>query len=389
MHKLHIKVDYLLKKEINELYVTNAIRTFAVSTIAIFIPIFFLKNGYTIYDIGMFLFIKFFLALFLGYAALKYAVKKGVKHSMFLSVPVMIVFFLALYNLDSLRLLIGGRPTIAIIALLDAMACAYFFMGFHIEFAKFSKAENSVTQFGVINIITTAATVMGPLFGSIIISFYSFNALFLIVIGLLLVSVVPLFFSKEFKEPFEFDVIKTLFSEESKNSLPFLAEGMKDMASRIYWPIVLFLLLITINQIGTLYMITSTILVIFTIYLGNKTSKKNKMKILKAGTVIYSLSLFLRTFLKTLSIITIVQGFGALSWTMVQLPFYSTFYNNSKKIGITHHIFFRELYLNLGRLLSVAILFILIYLLGNMYGLIVTIMISAVFMLMMAWIKDE
>ncbi|MGM5487642.1 MAG: hypothetical protein ACQESG_01710 [Nanobdellota archaeon] len=46
MHHFHL--TYLLKKEINEIYIMNSLHTFAISSVGIFVPIFLLNRGFSL-----------------------------------------------------------------------------------------------------------------------------------------------------------------------------------------------------------------------------------------------------------------------------------------------------------------------------------------------------
>ena len=90
-HKHHI-----LNRELSELFATVSIRGFAVSLIAIFIPIYLLEIGYSL-SMTLLFFVVTNVFHFLGiYPAALIISKKGVKHTIFYSMPFLILFFLGL-----------------------------------------------------------------------------------------------------------------------------------------------------------------------------------------------------------------------------------------------------------------------------------------------------
>ncbi len=389
MHRFQLKAEYLLKKDINELYIMSAIRTFAISTIMIFIPIFLLKNNFSFIEIGLYIVFCYLTSMFTCYLALKLASKKGVKHCIIVSVPTTILFFLMLYNLVTINLAIGNFWTLLVLGITHSLAGSFYWMGFHLEFSKFSDVKKSAKQVGITNVVSTVFSILGPLFGAIIITTYSFNALFIIVMILMGVSFVPLLFSREYHEPFSFDFKEVLSKSKDHKNWPFIAEGIRDMSARIYWPVLLYILAISLNQIGGIYAISNTGLVLVTLYLGKIINKKNKRKILTVGAFLNSTTLIIRTLFKTIAIIAIVQGAGGLTWAMVHIPFSSTYYNNCKKKGIGYSVYFRELYLDMGRVIGSLILIILLLIVEPKLALIITIIIGAFAGLVMTKIKDE
>lgn len=387
MHQIHLKIQYLLRKEINELYITNAIRAFAISTVSIFIPLFLLRNDYSIMQVSAFVLLELLIGVIACYYGLKLASSKGVKHVMVYSIPLMILNFLMLYNISGMRFAFGEFGALFFIALSQALGGAFYYMGFHLEFAKFSNRVKSVKQVGITNILMTIGAAIGPLIGSEIITRFSFNVLFLIVIGLLSLSMIPLFMTKEHHIPFVFNF--KIDSKEFREAMVYFGEGVRDMSTRIIWPILFYILFSTFTSIGAVYAFANTILIVTTYYLGKKIHHSNKLKILKFGTYLHAVSLIIRTIVKTLASLTAVMGFGAFTWTLVALPFMSIFYNNTKKKGLGTHIFFRELFLGAGRAFEVIILIILLGFFSIKTSLIIAIIISSAFLLLMGLIREE
>jgi hypothetical protein len=384
-----MKIEYFLKKEITELYITNSLRSFGLSLISVFLPIFFIKQGYSLLDIVLYLTINIFIGILLSYTALKFIAKKGIKHSILLSLPFLITFFIMLHNIDELILKMGKYGYLIILSVLSAISVKFYYMGFHVDFAKFTQIKDSAKQLSVITALSILVSVIGPIAGALIISYYSFNTLFIIIILILLSSATPLFFTKDSPEPTGFNIENAFTKDKMKENWPFYAEGIRDYASRIYWPLLLYFLLVSIGQIGALFTISNGILVLFTIYIGKITKESNKKKILKTGTIIHAISLGSRVFLKTMSLITIVQGVGAAAFTMIHMPFYSIFYNNSKKRGISKIIFLREIYLHLGRATSLFTLCISIFLLKDIRAaLMIAIIVGAIATLFMSKLEE-
>ena len=381
------RLSYFLRREINELYVMNAIRSFADSMISIFVPIFLLKQGFSLSYVLLFFASWSIGTVVLCYFAFKYISRKGVKHSVFLSIPFTILYFLTLYQFTYLQSIISARLLLVAVGLLYAVSVAYYWMGFHVEFAKFSSEKKSTKQLGMVSILSTVFSIFGPLVGALLITFFSFNLLFLIVIVLLIISATPLLFSKETHTPFKFNMKKDFF-KDLKKGIPFVAEGFKNHSSNTYWPILLFVLAIPLSEIGGIYAISNTVLVLFTLYVSRVSTIANRHYFLRIGAYLHSLTLTVRVFLKSISSIAVAQGFGAISITMLNLPFQTIFYNNSKKQGFAYAIFFREIFLTVGRLLNLFVVFILLFFFTEITSLILGIIAGAIIMLFMTGIKE-
>lgn len=360
MFRIQHRLHYLLKKDINELYLTHAIRSFAISMIGLFIPIYLLQQGYSFSEIGVFLLIHYGIAIPLSFIALKLAAKKGVKHTMLFSVPLAILFFLALYNLEFLKNATGNIWTITIIAIIGAATGAFYWMGFHVEFAKFSEEKRSIKQIGFANILATMASATGPLIGGLIITFSGFPLMFIIVIVLLIISILPLFMSKEKHVPFKFK-LKEISSGKMKSMVyPFFSEGVYSTASEIAWPLLLYIIFVSTTNIGGLYAVATILIVLVSWLISHRITEATKILVLKLGTFLNSASMIARALVQNFLALNIIMGVGGVSWAMINLPYTSMFYGNSKKDGIAHTVFFREFYLNIGRVFLILIFLLLL-----------------------------
>ena len=388
MHRFHLKINYLLKNELTELYITHALRSFALSMIALFLPIFFLRQGFSIMQVLFFYVISCIIGTVACYYAIRYAAKKGVKHSIIMSIPLIIIFFLVLYNFDILSIYINEFYLAIISFFIVTISNAYYYMGLHIDFTKSSSMKKSAKDLGMLNSLSILLSIMGPLLGAFIISFFSFKILFLIVITILIIAVIPLFFSNEIHDEINVD-IKNIFSKQnSKEMIPYFAEGYRDHVARIFWPLLIFFLGLNLKEMGGLFTFSNFILAGLTYYMGKKTIEANKHHILNLGVKLHSLTLVLRVMFSSVTYIALIQGFGAATFTLVTVPFQSIFYNNSKKKGI-NHIYLREVFLHAGRFLSLISGMILIYFLkNNILSLIIVILLGAISTLFMSKLKD-
>lgn len=322
---------------------------------------------------------------FIGYAA-----KRGVKRSIVLSVPATVLFFLGLYNIEWLMPLLGDLWTVLALGTISILASMLYYMGFHIDFAKSHLADRSAKQFGSLQGATIILSVIGPLLGAFIIKWASFDVLFIFIIVLLVLGVVPLFFAGKIHEGFTLDIKDILSRKERQRNLPYIGEGVHFIAAGVFWPLMLYVLAINLQEIGGLYSFTNLILAGFTVYLGRVSTSKNQHSILRWGTIVHSASLTIRTTLKTVGLIAVVQGFGALSWGMVNIPFFAMHYNKSQKHGIAHTVYAREIYAHIGRFLAAMLLAVLLLIgVPSLPSMISIILASAVAVFLMTFIKEE
>ena len=182
---------------------------------------------------------------------------------------------------------------------------------------------------------------------------------------------------------------KNFLKKQINRYYPYLGEGFRNLIADIYWPLMLFFLMINIREIGGLYTLTNGVLAFVTLFIGNITNDSNKHRILNIGVLLHSFSLFIRVLLKNIVTIAIVQSLGALSFSMIRTPFESIHYNKSKKEGIAQTIYAREIYLHIGKIFGFFVLFLsLVIFKNNVTALVITIIFASFATILMSKIKE-
>ncbi|MFH0752737.1 MAG: MFS transporter [archaeon] len=235
------------------------LRTLAISLVAIFVPIYFLSElGFTLTEVFTYLLIWTLLVIVSSPIVAKITAKIGFKRTMFLSVPLTVVYMILLYMMK------GYNIHYFWIALLGAVSMELFWMGFHIDFAQNSHKKKRAEEVSTWFSILLAVGVIGPLLGSVIIKFIGFKTLFVIASILMVLAVIPLMFTDTKKAPKDFKLKKAIFNKKyKKEALLYAAYGIKEMADSVFWPLFIFL---TIKDVVSVGMIISVVALISAIY---------------------------------------------------------------------------------------------------------------------------
>ena len=348
-HKIH----FFINRELSEVYVSYAIRAFALSLIGIFIPIFLLASKYSLNEVLLFFFLTELFGVPFVFIAAKVTEKIGFKHTILLSAPTLILFFFLLLTLER-------NPTpLWMLGLIYAFSTLLFWLPFHFEFAKNSDHKKRSFEFGLLETCALLVVVFGPLAGAAIISHFSFNALFVIVSLFLFLSTFPLFLSGDKKLKFNINFEK--FSLKHKKDCGiFFCEGVMDYSQVILWPIFIFLMLGGIFYLG----IISTIGGFFTAFIpalvGKLTERFSKEKFMKIGSLISSPSSVLRGFFSSFTWISFWTALSGIGTAIFYIPFISRFYDNAARNKYEQYIAFREVYVRIGRAALFLLLIILL-----------------------------
>lgn len=373
-HYLH----RLFQKNITDLYIMHTVRNFAFSLVSIFIPIYFLQQGFSIFEVGWYIASFYLLLIPSSYIGMKLAAKTGIKKAFWVSLPISLLFIISLNYLLQIQIILGTLFTILIIATLQALNSSIYWMSYHIEFTKFSSKKKGAKQLGLTQVFSVMAGIAAPLIGAVTIAQFSYPLVFATVATLLIIAFIPMIFSKDDHEPFEFKIQKLTTKRLKDYVLPYFAEGLYNPATSFFWPIMLFFLFTSLPKMGGLYMASNFLHAAVMYFVSFHLTEKNRFKLLLFGTIMHGASLVARIFVKTIGAAFAIQSFGGFSGPFFVIPFHNLYYNKAKKEKKAEHIYFREVYLNLGRFSTAALLIIMLFLFEPIIALSIMLVFSAI-----------
>ena len=349
-------------RELGELYVSTAIRGFAISLVVIFEPIYI----YLFFDRSIPLTLIYFgiISLLFGILAPfggKMLSKLGIKHAMLWSVPFLFLYFLGLWQIEKLGIFFF------VLVFFNVAHNLLYWPAFHADFTRFSEQGKRGKEVGYVNIVVSVSSAIGPFVGGIIIAIFGFEELFAIVLALLFASMIPLFLSQEVKEDF-FDDFKQAFKEVLKKNrrAKVIALGFAgaEFAVHAYiWPLYLFILAISFQELGIITSLALIIGMVFIYLIGKASDKIGPEKMLTIGSILnaifWPIKMFVRTPLDAFLAHTL-HSFGAYG---AFIPFSSIFYDwaGKYKTSRSRLVIVREIALNISRgsfLLLLAFVFL-------------------------------
>lgn len=151
---------FLNNWKLNELYITMAIRSFALSMIIIFIPIYLIELGFSLSSVFVFFAVWGLSHVVFIIPAAYYASRYGFKHSIFVGIPILIVFYLLLYSIERFHW------PLMLVAAVWGLSNAFFWLGYHVDFSISSDKKNRGKELGFAGVVIRISQVIGPLTGS-------------------------------------------------------------------------------------------------------------------------------------------------------------------------------------------------------------------------------
>ncbi len=343
---------FFIQRKVDEIYYSVGLRRFAGQLIGLYEPIFlYLFFGK---DLSKTLF--FFAAimglyiLFVPWGA-KMMARFGVKHNMIFSIPTLIGYYLCLFLLDKIFWLIFLAPILA------ALTRAFFLPAFHADFAKLSQKRKRGKQLGILQIITIAGSIIGPLLGALILAKFGFSVLFVIVAVIFFLSAIPLMLTYEAKPRYRDsyqETWKRIFSKRwRKKALSLVFYGFDSGINVNIWPLFLFYLGIQFGKMGLIASASLVFSLAATLYVAHLADKKKPIKLFRIGCFIASVANIAKTFVKMFLGAFFAQSFFLIGDTLDTLPLTAHIYDKTQKekINIGRFIMFREIAQNLGTFL--------------------------------------
>ena len=207
---------YFPRKKLNQIYISVLLRSFAISLISLFIPIYLYKEaGYSLEQtLLFFIFYSVIFAISTPLVA-KFSAHFGVKHTILSSVPLFLLFTLLMYLLPKYNI-----PLVILSAVLG-LYVAFYWMGLHLIFYYDSDRKHRGEEFGKRQVLTIIGSTLGPLCGGLMIKFIGFYSIFLLTSILLLFSALFLFLSKENHIKYHFSLNSLLDKKHWLDSLFF------------------------------------------------------------------------------------------------------------------------------------------------------------------------
>jgi MFS family permease len=268
-----------VRKEMGELYASSAISNFALAVVTLFEPIFL----YHVLHFSVPKVLLFFALLYAVYILLipiggKFASVYGYRHSIALSVPFQIFYWLAL--IASI-----GHPAAAFLAApILALQKTFFWPGFHSIMAYYGQTEQVGREFGAVYALENISLIGGPLLGGILAQYFGISAVFLVASIIYCFSTIPLLLASEIFVPrvYSFKQTWELYKAFPKKFLGYIGFGDELLVLTV-WPIFIFLIATNYKDSGLLAGGASLIATIIALFLGKITDSYTKRLLVKVG----------------------------------------------------------------------------------------------------------
>lgn len=340
--------------ELNEIYWFMAIRSFALSLVTIFVPIYLYKSDYGISNIFLYYAALYLFEFIFELPAAKFIKSFGPKHSMTLSLPFMIFHIWQMLTLG----VIHWSPIA--LALPLSFSLAFFWEGYHYDFSRSKHAKKATKEIGSTFIIMTMAGASAPLLGGLLATYVGINWLLVTVIVLLTAGAFILFKTKD--ENFrrgKINLKKVNFRHIKKHIVSYSGLGWETVSVMQIWPLFLFFIIASYSGIGLITSITLLVSVLVTYWVCRRADKGKRMSFIKTGSIAGAIVGVLQVFVDTVTKAFAANVGRALSQSVFKPPFDSEYYLHADEESRSEYIYVMESTVDLARMSFYIILYIL------------------------------
>ncbi len=349
--------EFFQKKEMNEMYLAVFLMSFADGLISIFVPIYLYTLGYPIENVIFFYIILAVSNISLLPFLLKIISKIGVKHSISMSIPFLIIYFLGLTFIPQLPFLFYILPIIL------AIRTMFFNIGYHLNYLEHSDAKKRGKEVSILVSLPLIASLLSPLLGGITINYLGYQYLYAVGAIILAISIIPLFLTKDQKEKMNFtilDAYKFIFEKKHRNIIKsFFGAATAGTIGLVIWPIFLTSLKLSTETIGMISSLTAILTLIIFFILTRKENKEKREKIIKKRTIVHTIGWLARIFASSALSAFVIDAYKKLFYKLLQVEWSAYTYELAKKQNYFKFIVTREIAFNLSRIIFLPILMLI------------------------------
>ncbi len=350
-----------IREEIGEIYAHSAIANLALSMMALFEPIFLYSVlGFTINQVLVFTVIVYGVYILCIPFGGKMASMYGYKHSIALSIPFHIVYWLILISAQqSSNLAFVG-------AVAYGLSKSFYWPGYHSLIARYSDEGQVGREFGVVYSLISLTLVAGPLIAGAISQHVGFTAMFTVTALIYCFSLFPLFRHKEIFTPkvYEYKQTIELYKQYPKKALGYFGFGEEMFALNI-WPIYIFIVVKNYETAGLLATVSSLVAAGLALIVGRITDQYSKRVLIKIGAFFTGLVWLGRFVANAFWSTFFMDSLARTSKEISIIPISTVTYIRAEATHVVPYIVFFEQSLAIGKLTACFVGIILFTLTGS------------------------
>jgi YQGE family putative transporter len=339
----------------------------AIGIIGLFLPIYLLINfGFEVKYVML-----WYLAGHLGYAlslplGVQFLNKFGLRRSIRVSVFFDALVYTCVYFISKEAVLFAVASALFLIP-----SRLFFWMPFHVDFAKFTDRLNRGKEVSLIWATKSFLGIVLPVVSGLLIAHYGFGVVFIVAIVLFLSAGIPFLALPRTKERYSwspFETVKKFFSKKCRALvIANFSNGAENAVALVIWPIFIWQLLQgDFVNVGILSSLIILIGVILQLVVGKYTDLFNKRKLLHWGSAFYAAGWLVKIFVLTGMHIFLVGSYHQFARIFKDTPFDTLNYEILADHGhlVDEYTVIKEMAVQLGKVFILAFAIVVVFFFG-------------------------
>lgn len=343
--------DIIRSREIHRIYAAHAGRSFAISFIGVYVPVFLLTLHYSFQDVIFFYITLHLTGLFFTFFVIVPLIQKwGLMQVLKLYYPFEVLFFLSLYFLEFRDI------PIWFVATLGGIANFVYWVPLNILFVKHMDAKKAGGDLSLFFAFPKFFRILGPLVSAFLILFIGFWPVFAIAMFGLVLSYLPLMGIAKSEISVSLQLTQTLKKLRKRKFLFFL-EGFDNIIeeSEWFWGIFVFLMIGSFLAPGIVGSLESLGGVLFTLIVGRYVNHDYRKPLIIAS-VAFIFVWLLRIFIETPLSAYVITVFASFLMTLFLVSYFSMIFKSVKDRDEEEFLILREIPTVLGRMVVFGVI---------------------------------
>lgn len=305
--------------ELSEIYITMMFRSLAISLTNIFVPLYMLKLGYSVFDV--FILMAWYFAgrgfifdLLAGFSVVRF----GPKHTIFYG------YILLIFSTVLFLTLPGTHWPFWLIGPIWGGSTSLFCIPLDVDFSKIKHKRHGGKELGYMTIMEKLGGVLGPVVSGVVATLFGGQYIFLVAAAMLVVGGMPLFRTREpVKTRRPLNLMSLDIRRMKWDLLSFIPFGLELNIYGTLWPLYLALFVLASGaayaKLGVLASVSVVASMFAAYFIGKLTDRHRGRQLLRFGAITNAVLYFFRPFITTYPgalLINVVRESSNVSYDM-------------------------------------------------------------------------
>lgn len=362
-----------------ELYQFSLVFSFASSLITIFEPIFFYQQAFSLSTIALYYAVHYLLYVFVLPLGAKFAARYGMERSLAVSLPLFILYFLALAGVAEQRWLFW-------VALgLLTLHKMFYWPAYNALLARSGDGHNRGTELSWLTGLRFGMGMLAPLVGGVIAARIGFPVLFLVAAGTVLLSAWPLLRTRERYRPVTLSYAapwRIIWSRQHRGMVLAMCGMGENFVDLVYWPIFMFIMLGGVDRVGAISAVTVGVMSLVGFVIGEAADRLSRRTVLRLHVPFMVVGYLFRPLALSPLGVLLTDLLNRMAYIGVNLPMSYRLYEQGKRVGQLRYTTAYEIVLAMTKTI-VAFFFVWLFAVSLPYtGFVIAFILSALWALM-------